>query len=340
MNTLLSKLPAVLIEARLIPKEEDYLRARRHVSTAGHVELERVIAIVGRQTLAEGIACLDRPRPKDDIVRVLGFGAALTDYAVTSLRIPDLAREEVLHLGALANLIVTLFDQFVDNGYRRNTVLSPTILALAMSRPTRIAARLVAAISPAYRRMMVRLVCAYFDGLGKLPHATARPELLALIQRAIARMYRAESRTLEPHLPATVVDLRRKAALPFVVMGLPGWLVVESVPATTIYRHVGWLYRLGAFIGYVDDITDLSADERCERSNVVAIERRRRPDAVLLRRLARLGQRVQNEWSLQVSGVQTVPPARRDALRTCVVSWLGGYEAIRESIEPVVTQRS
>jgi hypothetical protein len=132
-------------------------------------------------------------------------------------------------------------------------------------------------------------------------------------------MYKAEQLTLNINRPSTFV-LRRKASLPFVIMALPVWLTLRTPSWSLFYWHMRWLYRLGDFIGWIDDILDCPADAAAGHPNRVHMDQIPDP-AILTHTIARQGKRVVTEWEHRVSAEQA---KSINIFYTVVTSWLGG----------------
>jgi hypothetical protein len=127
--------------------------------------------------------------------------------------------------------------------------------------------------------------------------------------------------------------LRRKAALPFVVMGLPAWLLGSERDERLFRWHVHWLYRLGRFFGWIDDVVDLESDLKTGAPSQLAYElenERQSSDRgrEIVRAIAMQGRRLMYEWRTRVGAVSDVPLSVREAVPTCVVSWFGGLPLV------------
>jgi len=162
-------------------------------------------------------------------VRMLGFGYVLTEFAAAPVTVPPDAR--VPALGALANLIVSLYDTELDAGAAPASIMSGG-------------------------SVVARLVELYYSRLDIL--ARAGGPLEVLLRRAIDRMYHAERSTGRGANSRAI--WRRKSALPFVVMGLPVWFAHPAARTRSCHAHLAWLYRLGRFFGWIDDAADLEDD--------------------------------------------------------------------------------
>lgn len=312
-----ARLQRVLRRAGLIdPSRYDEARAR--VRTRAGLELARVAARVDRGLWAGGVHDLGLEHGERDVARVLGFGYELTRLFGEPLALQPEAREAVAHLGALANGIVSIFDRCLDRGAEADAVLSRAALQELSVRRTGSAATPHGAGA-----LVVQLVALYFEDLAQLPFYARHDAVRHRAIEAIVRMYEAERRTTAT-TRATPQVLRRKTGLPFVVMGLPGWLATETVCPRRARAHVAWLYRCGVFAGWVDDIVDLEADRRAGRPNRLSDARLSTHD--VLARLERLGRRLHRDWNHL--SAETERSELQAVLGTCLLSWLGGPTAV------------
>ena len=314
----------------LVPDRASFETCRSEVSRRGRVELDKVIAMAGGPTWRRVLRSLRRMYPEEDCIRVLGFGNAITEFAIAPLHLSGKEREEVVSLGALANLIVAAYDHMVDLRISRATLLPHWMLALASSHRGRLALSALARLSPAAPRLINRLVTGYFYHLGRLPYAEVHVSVYDAILRTIMLMYDAESETLRRG-PGLLSEraVRRKAALPFVVMGLPAWLSTPEIRSHQYCRHLRWLYRLGAFFGWIDDAADLDADRHDHQPNLLndALEKvdcQAGEGTTLARMIAYRGKLVVDDWYRHTEQANELPEIVRQALPICLVSWLGG----------------
>lgn len=138
-------------------------------------------------------------------------------------------------------------------------------------------------------------------------------------------MHSAERASVEQGPRASAVVLRRKAALPFVVMGMPGWLASPGFDRRKYLWHLSWLFRLGSFFGQIDDVVDLAADLAAGRPNRAAAGRGAFGPGRSLNEIAEFGRSLRDEWrSRTAPEADRLPPEVRQAVPICIASWLGG----------------
>ena len=101
---------------QLIPSEATYRQGRQEVTILGQQLYRKLESNIGRWTLRQALKPLHRPYVRDDMIRVLGFGGSMTEYCMVAHRHETPQKDKLIWLGGLANTIVTLYDQFIDNG--------------------------------------------------------------------------------------------------------------------------------------------------------------------------------------------------------------------------------
>jgi len=317
----------------LIPPQDRTLAVCAAVVCAGRAERRRAARAVGLLTWRRAMAASGLPDPPTDAIRILGWGRLLTEYLVAPVIGPGQAGyEAVIRLGAQANLIVTLYDSFRDHHAPGGEPLSRSTLDALSRRPSlwqRIAWR-----HPAPARSMARLVLSYFDRLDRLPFAHRHGHVRRAVTQLIGRMYEAEQAMFDAanggrSLPARAVQM--KSVYPFVTMGLPAWLAAPQVDPTHLLSHVRWLYRVGAFLAWIDDAVDVAYDRAAGRPNLVAgaLSSAGSPaeEAALAQRIARAGQRAAAGWRATGGPGSAAPAIVSDALRACLASWLSDAPA-------------
>ena len=317
-----------LEHAGLLPDLEQVRLCRRDVTRIGAEEAAALAGVVGAPLWVQALDRLGRPCPQADSERVLGFGTMLTAFMLPPVRIDEALSREVLTLGAHANLLVGLFDLVADECPDAALPLSRALVEEACAGRGRIRLAWRAHTGTPVARLLTRMLSGYVRRLDRLPYAGRHGQVRALQSRAILAMHDAELRTLGPASGVTDRVMRRKSALPFVVMGMAGWLAVEWVPPPAFRAHLRWLYRVGSFLGWIDDAADLGADLAAGRPNRVATALARegngsaRDDAErLARAIASAGTRIMAE---RMAALPSGHPgaAAGDVLPTVVLSWL------------------
>jgi hypothetical protein len=256
----------------------------------------------------------------------------MTEFLLAPLKLPKSELPALLSLGALASFIGSVYDDLLDSAPDMPLSLTPSALHRLASgkRPN---ADSEGPIDSPGSRLMIGLVGEYFRRLNTVVSPSANPRVIRCLQRCILRMYEAETQTLPEHRGAmTQRSLRRKAALPFVVMGLPGWLTSTPPPTEQYYAHMRWVYRVGAFIGLIDDVVDLPDDIRANHPNLVQEwlwEGRHDLETgnIIARRIALEGRRLLSEWESAIGCSDALPRDVVEALPTCVVSWLSAAKS-------------
>jgi hypothetical protein len=316
----------VLNKRRLWPDWQTFETGRALITKWGEDHLTDLRKDLGNTVWRDGVRRMKMPIAGADLVRVLGTGRLLTEYALAPLGIIDRAREPVARLGALSNLIVALYDHCFDNSPDGHRVIVRSMLRVGqLPRARRFIRRF---IGRADHRLMVGLVHLYYGELERLgQHDVAGRSVVRITRRAIVKMYEAEALTAPRRNPVTESVLRRKAALPFVVMGLPGWVAATASP--DLFRaHLMWLYRLGVYFGRVDDVVDIESDRRTGACNGfdLWVERRRAEHSPLAAadEIASQAEHLMRRWNQMVNSCGIADDSISNALSITTCSWFGG----------------
>ena len=324
------------LDARgLIPSAVEYQRLRDAVARSGEVSWRLTLGGVGRDRWDAANATLSRPWISDDPQRILGFGWWMTRFLIAPLRLPEGMHSAVADAGALANLIVALYDQLVDSGRPGPAILAPTAFDSSAHAQLQWQAPEVELVDPS-KHVMGALVDRYFDLVAAIPPGPLSNAVDALHPRAIRRMYDAENQlaegdnrsangSLEDYVKCVPVLQRRKAALPFVVMGLPGWSAASGTSSLDMACHLRWMYRVGTFLGWIDDAVDLDDDLAGRAANRVrcAIGAHSSRAAALAISIAHSGARCMDDWRRHTGREPPPEPEVTNALRAAIYSWFG-----------------
>lgn len=309
--TTVARLAAELHARGLLPSRQTYVECQREIDARGELLIEQFSRAISPRIWNRGIAAIGDSSLVSDCRRVSGFGESLTRFLIAPIPITEGQREAVAILGALANLIVALFDLIVDAGVDRRSVLSPAMLSLLASRRLGRLGMLLTIGAAPRAALIARLVRLYFVMLRRISGDRSDPVLRAVL-RGIARMYELEGRgSTEIHVRASTVV--RKSAFPLVVMALPGWLYVPRDRRDAMRAHQRWLYKTARFIRWVDDAADEVLDAREQHPNLFLACRH---DAVAA--VADRASSLITAWRKDAHG------SSEDGFTSCVLSWFGG----------------
>jgi hypothetical protein len=309
-------------------RDECAARARAR----GELRLVEVKQLVGEVTVRRALSMRRGQDFAESYRYVTGYGELMTEFLISPVALTPAARDRVARLGAIANLIVSHFDELVDGGWPRVLLLPRWALPMAATSPGRALLLACATLAPAPTRLIVRLVAEYFRRVSDLPYATLHAGVCADLRCMIAEMYMQEGRTpREWQRRRGDAAAQKKTALPLVVLGLPAWLASPVCPFTQYQQHRRWLVRIGKFIRWIDDAADLVADEEAGSANLVsrALTRRgARTDIgpLLAAEIARRGRLVLDEWRFLTGRVRTASSTNESAISsvfaTVLAAWL------------------
>jgi hypothetical protein len=268
----------------------------------GATALAEVEALVGAATARRALSIRRGEGFAASYRYVMGYGALMTEFLVAPARPEPSDRQQIAALGAVANLIVSHFDELVDGGWPRSLLLPSWALVAAPTYVGRTVLRAAARAGPAPTRVIVTLVANYFERVRALERTVARPRVRRRLSRTIMTMYSEEGRTpREWRRIRGDAALQKKTALPLVVLGLPVWLVSADFDAARFEAHYRWLVHVGKFVRWVDDAADAEADGATGASNLVrhALAERTGDAAeqvALAAAIARRGRRLVDQW--------------------------------------------
>lgn len=324
----------------LLPPRSVYDHFQHRISEKGRrCEASFFFRVVPKADWDEINLLLQKRNLYSDIERVLGFGECLTEFLTAPVPMDSRFRPTVIRLGTLANAIGATYDLFADSAVYERDILSRKSLIQMLSGIDLSEGRSPRVVTP--RRIVSKMLTEYFRLLRSLRPDDNSRFVTNLLRADILRLFEAETKTLvkKKHDLKDVRDVKDKSALLFVIMGLPGWLASNSSGPNQIVQHRKWLYSLGEFIGWIDDIRDLEGDSTHGRPNRLAIwlkandkrSPRRTPDP-LIQHLSERASAIMNGWNSSVVGA---PRYEQFTLPVAVVSWLGGWRNVESLRSPL-----
>ncbi len=326
-----------LAAQRLLGDDASRLACAERARARGDEAIADIQRVVGTDATRRALSTRRGPECLRSYSYVAGYGALMTEFLVAAVPVAPPSREHLVQLGAMANVIVSHFDEMVDGGRPRALLLPQWALRAAGTRAGRVGVRLMAGVLPASSRLIALLVSEYFARLDALPYAARHARARRRLYRTVAEMYAEEGRTPREwrRLRGTAA-LQKKTALPLVVLGLPAWLAVPDEERSAYDRHRRWLTQVGKFIRWVDDAADVAIDRAAGASNMVvhALSRRGRQcydDAALAAAIARRGRRLIEEWRVMSGSEQRSATDVAEAsavMANVLVAWVGQPEAV------------
>jgi hypothetical protein len=295
----------------ILPNAGVYARARAEFMATGRVLMAELDIA---ELLLEAMDKLGTPIELDDIVRVLGLGEATTLYLTAPLGHITARTAQQARAGALANLIVGLYDRFIDDPGAALPPLSRDVVVAHLGRlvSTPSAPPPISESRDPATRLFEFLLIAYVDAVAPIVSGPRAEHLVGLI----LRMFDAEELTRLSGQPPLAV-LLTKSVLPFVVMAAPGGPAPRA--------HQVWLRRCAGLMGWLDDVIDREADHARGHANITARLAGSSIDgSQLAGLLAARALRVQTYWQATVAQPDSYRLAVRELLGVSILSWFGG----------------
>lgn len=265
-----------------------------------------------------------------DIARILGFGMFLTEYMILPVSCNSSNNIHVNRLGGLANLIVTIFDFFVDSGKLKNYNFISTCLKSESNVKFRMITFINYLRGNCYQKIMIGLILLYFKQLNSLFLKSENgKQKKALLSDIIHEMYLAQIQTIQSEKQVDIKTWENKSALPFVVMGFPIWFTVNNLAPDLSKWHLNWMKKLGSLIGKVDDAVDYHHDRITASPNIFLLfmdENRSFGEPhcqKICDEVANEIELLQREW-LEKTNCLHYTPLIKNILMITITSWYGG----------------
>jgi len=304
--------------AHLLMRGDEFRTLRQDAVNHGLTLWSALRSAIGERSWKRAQQALPKQLSELECGRVLGFGAALTRFAISTLALSPYHATKVAELGALTNFIVGVYDTHLDFSAGGRPLLDRSTLLrlLTSSRHTALDgwARLMA--SP-QESVFLALVREFMRRLRQLAHCTAQTTAISDIMATIVTMYDAQHACNSLRLKVRTRDLQDKGALPIVVMGVPAWLVRSQVTQQQIVEHRRWLYRLGDFLTLIDASADLYSDSVNGQANRIERILERNSSRLTIRKIA-------EALATKGAALANEPGCDPKLLAMVVTSWLEG----------------
>lgn len=317
-----------LIDTGLWLSDQHYSETWRHVYQLGSELQRKFRARFGARNWDAVFAPSGRSLKTHDCIRIIGYGAAITEYMIASLRLPEQESFKAVELGALANFIVTYYDFYQDNSYSGKALAAPVFSAKTSGLGRRARGLLFylrGQFNPPEKLLNI-MVRHYFRFYRSLPYFKSRSEVSKIVNRSIRLMYLAELEMGNDQHKLASQLMRRKNALPFVVMASPAWLLVDQFKKINYFYHLLWSYRMGDFIGKIDDLVDLEYDRRNSQPNQYASVESVENINKIINSVVERGAKIHNSWKHDLDMLEPGPsPSEVERLFPALLrSWVGG----------------
>jgi hypothetical protein len=242
-----------------------------------------------------------------NFTRILGFGGRWTH--VSNMAISDYKKlDELSYIGALSNLIVSIFDDHLDN--QNNIILTKEQLINCIKDNN------TNDQSLELNDSFIELVTLFFRLLKELSH---NKEALDYCYLIIGRMYTAQ---MDKDASPT-----KKSYLPFVLMGILGGILKPIENWVKIKKpHIKWLIHIGLFWSLIDDIVDFEDDAIAGRRNVLLND---------FRPIDQLEKNILYHNKGMLNPYHAITDELQEIISTTLISWFGGKQIVLESVERV-----
>ncbi len=158
------------------------------------------------------------------------------------------------------------------------------------------------------------LLREYFERITALG---ADATLLRIVRKTVALMFEAEMQTVKLRDKLPYRFWLRKCSLPFVLMGFSAWAgTCES--REKFMHYVLWVYRVGRFLGILDDAIDYDEDFRTGQPNCLR-DYNENQRSVVISRAANQGVAVLEGWVNLMGGAQ--PSIPRETFLHTIWGW-------------------
>ena len=317
-----------LWNADVLSVPELHVKCERAIRERSISERDFLVTQIGEASWLQMLKAWGRENGEQMASLQLGAGAVLTEFFTSPVTLGAADREAAAHSGTLANLLVGVYDDLIDaEEIPGADPLSRSLLDAVSGK---------SGVGETGDTPLAPLVSAYFGQIASLPGAASRPEVARTLRRTILKMYDAECQTVGgADADGRMAGWRRKSALPFVVMGLPAWLMTPNFCGRNYRRHLRWLCRCGEFWGWIDDAIDLEQDSATGHPNRVhaALQTGLQSPEVLAAAIAQRGQTILAEWRQLTPQAARLPLAVQEALPNCLFSAFGGRSVSQLSLK-------
>lgn len=202
-----------------------------------------------------------------ELTRILGTGYCITDL----LMLPINHKTDDTHKiqGSFLYMIVVTFDKLTEHNPSNIDLLpSQFFNELALKQivdmqDNKVKRQSVCDNTDSYLFRLLFLLLSNFEINRKGLHYSQR---LHFYTDLISRMYRLEVDTIKQQSKLNYQDLLRRSTLPIIAMAYPYYLA-NSDTNTKYFTHLLWMYRVGALLGFHDDILDYRSDFENNEAN-------------------------------------------------------------------------
>jgi hypothetical protein len=118
-----SRLVAELRAEGLLGRAAERTACAEHARIVGESVLAEIEGLAGARSTRRALASRRGPEYAATYRHVAGYGALMTEFLVAPVALSSEHRERIARIGAIANVIVSHFDEMVDGGWPRALLL-------------------------------------------------------------------------------------------------------------------------------------------------------------------------------------------------------------------------
>jgi len=318
-----------LLEAGFSVGYKAYYHTYEEIIKYGEFQREELIRVMGYSNWHSLVQHAKFKEGEREFVRILGFGYMLTDYIISGIDLKNKNRIVVNELGALANFIVAIYDHFLDNQLITETNPIRKLIGSITSSSSVFLEAVSEDNNTIEVQIFIKLITYYFHLLKLIEKPDQRNVIAKTLKKAILKMHHANDKLLfNSYSNVPIQLLFQKSILPFVIMGLPAWILCESFTEKNYLRHLRWMYQFGEFIALLDDATDMVEDmERGEPNLIIeAMKDIQNDDTTLIKlakKIALMGQYVKEKQDRVILRKEDSITKDVNIFSVCVMSWVG-----------------
>ncbi len=257
--------------------------------------------------------------PDENIEHLLGHGYGLTRYLIAPILSAEEESDKIGEVGAVLSLLITLYDHGLDDG-----LIEPITGRQAISG----VGQLETIKHGSNFNPLQPIFQLYWSLLRSLPSRGIKELIMDKLVGYFQLMFDEENQTvITRQIHSQELAIVRKSALPGVVFSLPAFIILPNEALNMYDAHLRWSYRVGDFLGILDDAVDIEEDLQKNHPNRIVMRYKVNELATIdcdaiSNNVVTLAKRIDREWTSRCSGRNTQPIVSSAALSASIMSWL------------------